>query len=188
LPDLVAGLVIMGGAVDEPGNVSPVAEANFFNDPHAADAVLSADWPATVVGLDVTHKIMIGDSHLKLLNDKAALSGKLIWESSRFYVNFYAQSGAAKEAVDAGAEPQCAMHDAAAIAYVVVPDAFTTVSGAARVVDEGIAIGQLAMDRKGYAYALPHWRNRPATNVCMDVRSEEVLNDFLQTIIDHHIR
>lgn len=188
LPELVAGLVIMGGTVDEPGNVSPLAEANFLNDPHAADALFAVEWPATLVGLDVTHQIMLKDSHLKLLGENAGLSGELIWNSSRFYVDFYTQSGAAKDAVASGDEPQCAMHDAAAIAYVVMSEAFTTESGAARVVDDGIAIGQLAVDRKGYDYPLPFWQNRPATSVCMKVDSEAVRQNFLQTIIDHHIR
>lgn len=188
LPSLVAGLVIMGGAVDEPGNVSPVAEANFLNDPHAADDLFAADWPTTIVGLDVTHKIMLRDSDLKSLHDKAGPTGSLIWHSSRFYVDFYTQSGAAKEAVEQGAEPQCAMHDAAAIAYVIMPDAFSVVKGAARVVYEGIAVGQLAIDRKGYDYSVPHWQGRPATAVCMSVDAERVRGDFLQTIIDYYKR
>lgn len=188
LPELVAGLVIMGGTVDEPGNVSPVSEANFLNDPHAADALFAVDWPATIVGLDVTHKIMIKDSHLKSLGENAGLSGELIWNSSRFYVDFYTQSGAARESVARGEEPQCAMHDAAAIAYVVMPEAFTTESGGARVIAEGIAIGQLALDRKGYDYPIPYWQDRPATAVCMKVESEAVRQNFLQTIIDHHRR
>ncbi len=188
LPTLVAGLVIMGGTVDEPGNVSPVTEANFLNDPHAADAVFAAEWPATVVGLDVTHRIMLGDSHLQSLGDNAGQTGALIWSSSRFYVDFYTQSGAAKDAAEQGEEPQCAMHDAAAIAYVVMPEAFTVVSGPARVVPDGIAIGQFALDRKSYAYPVPHWEGRPATNVCMAVESEQVRQNFLQTITDHHLR
>jgi len=142
LPEMVAGLVIMGGTVEEPGNVSPVAEANFLNDPHAADALFAVEWPAT----------------------------------------------AAKEAADKGAEPQCAMHDAAAIAYVVLPEAFTVSSGRARVVHDGIAIGQFAIDRKGYAYAVPHWENRPFTNACMQVDAQRVRDDFLQTIINNHTR
>jgi len=80
------------------------------------------------------------------------------------------------------------MHDAAAIAFLVMPAAFTTERGAARVVDDGIAIGQLGLDRKGYDYPLPFWRNRPATSVCMQVDSEAVRQNFLQSIIDHHIR
>ncbi len=184
LPSLVAGLVLMGGTVDEPGNVSPVSEANFLNDPHAADALLAADWPTTVVGLDVTHRIMLTDSDLKQLDDQAGETGSLIWNSSRFYVDFYTKSGAAREAD----EPQCAMHDAAAIAYVLIPDAFTAVSGAARVIPDGMAIGQLVVDRKGYAYASNHWRDRPVTSVCMAVESDRVREHFLQTIIKHHKR
>ncbi len=186
LPSLVAGLVIMGGTVDEPGNVSPVAEANFLNDPHAADRLFAAHWPATVVGLDVTHRIMLTDSHLKSLDHNGGHSGSLIWQSSRFYVDFYTRSGAARDAADRGDEPQCAMHDAAAIAYLVMPDAFTIESGPARVIGEGIAIGQLALDRKGYAYSVPHWQNRPTTHVCMAVDAERVRQDFLQTIINYH--
>ena len=184
LPSMIARLVIMGGTVDEPGNVSPVAEANFLNDPHAADLLLEADWPVTIVGLDVTHRIMIGDSHLKELDSKAGATGAFIWQSSRFYVDFYTSK---RVAPDAG-EPQCAMHDAAAIACILVPDAFTMVKGAARVVHDGIAIGQLALDRTGYAYALPYWRDRPAVSVCMAVDAERVRNHFLQTIIDYHKR
>ena len=184
LPSLVAGLVLMGGTVDEPGNVSPVSEANFLNDPHAADALLAADWPTTVVGLDVTHRIMLTDSDLKQLDDQAGETGSLIWNSSRFYVDFYTNNGAARGAK----EPQCAMHDAAAIACVLIPDAFTLVKGAARVIPDGMAIGQLVIDRKGYAYANNHWRDRPAITVCMAVESDRVREHFLQTIIKHHLR
>lgn len=184
LPSLVAGLVIMGGTVDEPGNVTPVAEANFFNDPHAADSLMAADWPMTLIGLDVTHKIMIGDSSLKKLGDLASQTGKLIWESSRFYVDFYTSKGAAKGAK----EPECAMHDAAAIAYVLMPDAFEVQSGAARVIPDGMAAGQLALDRKGYDYATPFWQGRPATHACMAVDAPRVREHFLSAIIDHHIR
>ena len=42
LPTLLREVVIMGGAITEPGNVSPVAEANIWNDPHAADHVFTA--------------------------------------------------------------------------------------------------------------------------------------------------
>ncbi|MFK7997623.1 MAG: nucleoside hydrolase [Granulosicoccus sp.] len=188
LPKLVAGLVIMGGALDEPGNVTPLAEANFFNDPHAADALFAEDWPVTIVGLDVTHRIMICDSDLKKLDDNAGKTGRLLWDSSRFYVDFYTRSGAAKNIVSEGAEPQCAMHDAAAIACVLIPDAFQTQSGPARVVHDGMASGQLAVDRKGYSYALPHWQERPDVRVCMAVDSERVLEHFLSSIIDNHHR
>jgi len=184
LPNLVKQLIVMGGAVDEPGNVTPVAEANFFNDPHAADQLLARDWPITVVGLDVTHKVMITDTHLAKLRDNAGIMGDFLWRSSRFYIDFYSSKGAAKNQ----SEPQCAMHDAAAVAYLVEPDAFTVETGAARVIEAGVAAGQLAMDRRGYQYATDHWSNRAASNrACMGVDANRVLDSFINTIIDHRL-
>lgn len=183
LPNLLKSLIIMGGALDEPGNMTPVAEANFFNDPEAADRVLAVDWPATVIGLDVTHKIMVSDTELASLRDGAGDTGKLLWHSSRFYVDFYVKKGAAKDQP----EPACAMHDAAAILYLLMPDSFEVVTGRSRVVDSGIALGQLTCDRKGYLYSLPHWESAtPTTAIAMSVDSGPVRQEFLNRLLSHH--
>jgi len=183
LPNLLKSLIIMGGALDEPGNVTPVAEANFFNDPHAADQVLAVDWPATVIGLDVTHKILINDTELASLRDGAGDTGKLLWESSRFYVDFYVKKGAAKDQQ----EPACAMHDAAAILYLLMSNSFTVVNGRSRVVDSGIALGQLTCDRKGYVYSLPHWESvTHTTAIAMSVDSDSVRQEFLNCLLSNH--
>lgn len=184
LPELLRSLIIMGGALDEPGNVSPVAEANFLNDPHAADQVLAVDWPACVIGLDVTHRIMVTDTHLGTLRDKAGETGKLLWDSSRFYVDFYVGKGAAKDSE----EPACAMHDAAAVLYLLMPKAFDLITGRTRVVDSGIAVGQLTCDRKGYEYALPHWKGGTSnTAIATAVNDESVRQEFLNCLINHHV-
>ena len=62
-------LVIMGGAVDAPGNIivplftkghpNTTAEWNFFVDPVAADKVLAAQLPIVLVGLDVTNSVRV---------------------------------------------------------------------------------------------------------------------------------
>jgi len=186
LPSRVHSLVIMGGTVDEPGNVTPLAEANFYNDPHAADEVLAHDWPVTVVGLDVTHRIMIRDSDLDRIGREAGRAGELIRASSRFYVDFYTRQGAARAAHAAGGEAACAMHDAAAVICVVMPDAFTTVTGGARVVPDGMAAGQLALDRVGYRYARPDWADRAPVSVCMGVDAERVHAHFIDTLVAGH--
>src|SRR5699024_10081317 len=58
LPRLVRRLVVMGGAATVAGNVTPAAEANFYNDPEAADIVFRAGFDLTMVGLDVTLKAL----------------------------------------------------------------------------------------------------------------------------------
>lgn len=179
LPSRVRELIVMGGTVDEPGNVTPLAEANFHNDPHAADQVFAHDWPVTVIGLDVTHQILLGDSDLSRLRDGGGEVGQFLWDSSRFYVDFYTRKGAATHA----SEPSCAMHDAAAVVYAVRPDLFETVSGPARVVPDGMAAGQFAMDRKGYDYARDNWRGRPACHAAMQVNPEAVRSLFIESLL-----
>ncbi|MGI5503164.1 nucleoside hydrolase [Lentzea sp. CA-135723] len=55
LPELLGKVVVMGGALNVPGNITSHAEANFWHDPEAADLVLAAGFEdLTIVGLDVT--------------------------------------------------------------------------------------------------------------------------------------
>jgi len=62
LPELIGTLTIMGGAVWEPGNVSPVAEANIHNDAEAARSVLTAGFDLVLVPLDVTRQHRFDDA------------------------------------------------------------------------------------------------------------------------------
>ena len=55
-----ASLVVMGGAVDCPGNVTPHAEFNFYSDPRAAHEVLTCGVPLTLVDLGATRQATIG--------------------------------------------------------------------------------------------------------------------------------
>ena len=52
-------LIIMGGAIVEPGNVTAGAEFNIHVDPVAADRVLSSGMRITLVPLDVTRKVRL---------------------------------------------------------------------------------------------------------------------------------
>ncbi|MFT5573321.1 MAG: inosine-uridine nucleoside N-ribohydrolase [Cryomorphaceae bacterium] len=183
LPSKLKQLVVMGGTVDEPGNVTPLAEANFINDPHAADRVLAHDWPCVIIGLDVTLKTLLTDGHLGQLRDHGSAMGKFLWDSSRFYIDFYTSRFTRTEL--APTVPCCAMHDASAVVYVVIPDAFELVGGPARVIEEGVATGQLAIDRKAEPYVLPHWDNRPTTYAAIGVKSDQVVDVFLQTLLNY---
>jgi purine nucleosidase/pyrimidine-specific ribonucleoside hydrolase len=52
-------LVVMGGAVAVPGNVTPAAEFNVYVDPEAAALVLGAGLPVELIPLDVTRQVML---------------------------------------------------------------------------------------------------------------------------------
>jgi pyrimidine-specific ribonucleoside hydrolase len=75
-PDLgnVAGITLMGGAVDVAGNTvdNPDAEWNIWIDPVAADRVLAAGHPVTVVPLDATNDVPVTPMHVRALEPYAA--------------------------------------------------------------------------------------------------------------------
>lgn len=50
-------LIVMGGAIEEPGNVGPRAEFNMAADPEAAAVVFGAGLPVTLIPLDVTRRV-----------------------------------------------------------------------------------------------------------------------------------
>jgi len=57
--DQLASLVVMGGAVNTPGNVTPHAEFNFYSDPIAAQEVLATGVLLTLVDLDACRQVSV---------------------------------------------------------------------------------------------------------------------------------
>ncbi|NBT55705.1 MAG: nucleoside hydrolase [Betaproteobacteria bacterium] len=90
LPRLLKQVILMGGTVLEPGNVSPVAEANIWNDPHAADQVFTAGWPLTMVGLDVTHRLVLPVTMFERIAQRHHhCATDTLHHAVAFYANFY---------------------------------------------------------------------------------------------------
>lgn len=58
ITELIPRVIIMGGAYHVPGNVTPQAEFNVWEDPDAAAQVFAADFAdLTLIGLDVTMRV-----------------------------------------------------------------------------------------------------------------------------------
>ncbi|MFD2176910.1 nucleoside hydrolase [Veronia pacifica] len=173
---LVKKVVIMGGAFGENGhrgNVSPVAEANIHDDPLAADIVFGAEWPVTIIGLDVTHEVLCTDRYLEKIRDSAGPSGEFIYQVTRFYVDFYQQS-IGKRA--------CFLHDPTALTFLVSPELFELREGPVRVVTEGCAEGMTIQKIETKPYSYDDWQQRPNQSVAIAVDSQKVLELFSNTV------
>lgn len=89
LPARIAGVTTMGGAAVVPGNITPVAEANIFNDPEAAAVLLTADWDVTLVPLDVTMDHTLSEADRGALLASADPFTRAIGELLDHYFDFY---------------------------------------------------------------------------------------------------
>ena len=161
---LVEEVVVMGGAFFNHGNVSPAAEANILGDPEAADLVLTAPWPVTVIGLDVTLKTTMTRRRLKGLVRPGDEAMALLNDISQPYIDFY--SGYVDDAM--------VMHDACACAFVVEPELFRTQSGAIRVVCGGLADGQTILKPDDLRFPPGAWDGHPSQNAALDVDARAV--------------
>ena len=176
LPSMVKELVVMGGVFgfrEHQGNVSPVAEANIAGDPTAADVVFTSGMPTTIVGLDVTHEIIMDRDYLELLRSTAGAAGQLIYDTNQFYFAFH-------ERINGSAT--CPIHDSTAVAYLIRPDLFTTKQGPVRVATKGVGLGQTILGQEPNGYATDAWNDLPACHVCFEVDAKEVLALYVDTL------
>ena len=78
LPALVGRIVIMGGTVAGPGNITPAAEFNMYCDPVSAQAVFRSPSTKTLVPLDVTNRIELSYDLFNQLPDESTRVGRLL--------------------------------------------------------------------------------------------------------------
>ena len=171
--DRVKRVVIMGGSIREGGNVSPVAEANMFNDPDAAARVLTAGWPLTLVGLDVTHRCVLTDAHMARIEAGQGALGKVLAGSFAFYRDFY------REALGIDG---CCPHDSCALAWLLRPELFTTARGHLTVATDGDAEGQTIFAPEGRGFIEARWSRTPAVEVCLGVDGAAVSEWIADTL------
>jgi purine nucleosidase len=108
-------IVWMGGAFDEPGNTTALAEFNAFVDPHAGAIVFKSGIPMVVLPLDVTHKALLPQDAVRRL----AEFGSPVATACAGMIGFYEQYDVAKYGWDGAA-----MHDPCAVAYLIDPTLF----------------------------------------------------------------
>jgi inosine-uridine nucleoside N-ribohydrolase len=167
-PDLgqhVGEIVLMGGNAFCPGNVSPTAEANIWNDAEAADIVFGANCPITMVGLDVTESIFMSPAVLDRIgtfnNPRAQHLSRILPFYRGFYAKLYGETG-------------IHVHDSTTITYLLKPELFKTSQHPVRVETVGLSRGKTwpALGRSDQEGA---WANRRKINICTHVDAEAAI-------------
>lgn len=164
LKDWVKELVIMGGAVSSPGNITPTAEYNIFIDPEAAKIVLHAGIPITLVGLDVTRQTLLTEADIERMNAGAVRD--FVQESTTHYMNRHFQLTGNRS---------CAMHDPLAVGVALDKSLVRTELHYVDVETKSdLCDGQTVCDFKGWL------KKEPNVNVCVEVDRDR----FIETLVD----
>ena len=164
-------IVVMGGAVAVPGNVTPAAEFNFYVDPEAAAAVFDTALPLELVPLDVTRQVVLGQREL------AERLGRCPSRIARFVSDFTLHGFAF--GADRGSEG-IVLHDPLAIGVALDPSLVRFEELHVEIECEGrVARGLALADRR----EIPSYKKRrPNCRVAMSVDAPRFLQLFLDRL------
>ncbi len=163
LPHLLAQVSVMGGAFSVPGNSGPLAEANIWHDPEAAELVLGAGWPLRLVALDVTHTTLLTAPDLARIDQSDASIPRFVSSILPFYLDVYERRMA---------ERACPVHDGLAAALLLEPELARweewpvsvelrgELTRGATVIDRRPALGSPAVTRPSVSVAVEVDRDR----------------------------
>jgi purine nucleosidase len=154
LPPLIGHLIILGGTLAGPGNVTPAAEFNIYCDAEAARAVFRSPVTKTLIPIDLTSRVTFGFELLEKLPDDGGATGgflrQLLPGAFRAYHQHLGMEG-------------IQLHDAVAVVAAMRPDLFTTERLHGDVETDGtLTYGATIFDR----------RHRPDSQPNMDVAVE----------------
>ncbi|WP_053368124.1 nucleoside hydrolase [Bacillus sp. FJAT-27245] len=172
LPKKVKKVVIMGGAVTVPGNVTPVSEANIAGDPEAANMVFEAGFPLTMVGLDVTMQTQITAGDMAwLVSQKDGSNAELIDaldEMVRFRLDAYKKM----DGIDGSP-----LHDPLAVAVTLHPDIVKTTPMLVAIETKGeLSSGATIADLRGSEK--PYYN----VDVCLEVDAKRFIKEFVEIV------
>jgi inosine-uridine nucleoside N-ribohydrolase len=115
LAAMIRSIALMGGSLSG-GNVTPSAEFNFYVDPEAARIVFDSHIPLTMVGLDVTRKVLLHEEHVQQLE---AAKNPVSQAAARV------MRATLERVRDPGHAPTFAMHDPLTVASLMDPAILT---------------------------------------------------------------
>lgn len=140
-PDTVgrACIVMMGGSLTQPGNVTPFAEANIMQDPEASSKLFAAGAQITMIGLDVTTQVKLSREQAEAYRATGTATGTFLSDMLAYYIDV------TEEAHPTGV-PGCNLHDPLAVAAALDPSLIDTFSCDIMVETEGAGRGRTIGD------------------------------------------
>ncbi len=167
LVNRVASITLMGGGAGI-GNVTSAAEFNVFADPEAADLVFRSGAPLSMLGLNLTHQVLMGSVHA----DYCYALNTPVGKTAGDLLNFNGRTHGTEKGANLGA-----MHDPCAVLAVTHPDLFTSKLRSVVVELEGSHTrGQTLVDEREWV------ETEKNCNVYYEVDSEKVIELILQAV------
>lgn len=168
----VKEIVSMGGAYKSHGNCSPVAEFNYWVDPHGAREFLKKfNAEFTMVGLDVTREIVLTPNLREMIHQFKDEIGDFIYDITRFYVDFHWEQERTLG---------CVINDPLAVEYFINRELCEGFKAYVDIACEDISMGQSVVDVADF------YKRRKNVFVLDKVNSKEFMVSFLNKIFPSH--
>ena len=166
LPSLVGRIVMAGGTMHGPGNITPAAEFNMYCDPVAAQAVFRSPSTKTLVPLDVTNKVTLTFDLLNRLPSETMRVGRFLHDILPSAFRAYRQQFGL-EGIH--------VHDTVTLLTAINPDLMSARGMAGDVETMGeLTSGMTVFDRR----RTPTWKHN--MEVAVDVQVEAVVDELLR--------
>ncbi|MGU8475830.1 nucleoside hydrolase [Clostridium perfringens] len=168
----VKEIVSMGGAYKSHGNCSPVAEFNYWVDPHGArDFLKKFNGEFTMVGLDITREIVLTPNLREMIHQFKDEIGDFIYDITRFYVDFHWEQERTLG---------CVINDPLAVEYFINRELCEGFKAYVDIACQDISMGQSVVDVADF------YKKRKNVFVLDKVNSKEFMVSFLNKIFPSH--
>lgn len=167
IKEIMGSVVIMGGALTIPGNVTQYTEANISQDPEAAKNLFESGIDVTMVGLDVTQRSVLTKEHTKKWREQGSMAAKTYADMVDYYIGEHDESIGG-----------CYLHDPSAVVAALNPEWFQMLPMHMTVITEGEAAGRTIGNPDKLRDANPN------VKVCIGVDAKSVVKGLDTTLLE----
>ncbi|XP_022929936.1 probable uridine nucleosidase 2, partial [Cucurbita moschata] len=147
-----------------------------FGDPEAADMVFTSGADVLVVGLNVTHQVVMTEADRDKLGRSDGKFAKYLCKILDIYFSYHRYAYETKGVY---------LHDPATVVAAVDPSLFTYTEGVVRVQTTGISRGlTILYNNKKRFGEVSEWCDKPTVKVAVTVDAPAVLKLVMDRLID----